>query len=235
MQALTGRLLTLLSMLISPPFAFLLGIVGAVVLWNVLGGADLPGWARLGLSLMAIPAVPGLWFLFLPILFGVPRAVVAGGDEFQQWQDGQVKLWEEHREAFDAVGRQPIDRVIPSGAAVTANDVTITLIAVAAGSVGGDINLIQTIRRESDDEEHSLWDLIAELEDDVGTSYVLMAAPVEMSTVGARTHIAFIPGIPAGASELRLTIQKLFVLGEIEGTPGPWEFNIPLTNSRENA
>ncbi len=139
----------------------------------MLGGVDLPAWARLGLSLIAVPAVPGLWFLFLPIVFGVPRAVPAGGDEFQQWQDHQIKLWEEHREAFDTVGRQPIDRVIASGAAVTANHVTITLIAVAAGSVGGDINLIQTIRRESDDEEHSLWDLMAELDDDLGTSYVL--------------------------------------------------------------
>lgn len=220
-------------MLITPPFAFLLGIIGAIVLWNVLGGADLPGWARLGLALMAVPAVPGVWFLVLPILFRVPRAIRPGGDEFQSWQDRQIMLWEEHREEFNALGRQPIDRVIASGSAATTNDVTITLIAVAVGSEGGDINLIQTIRRDSQDDEHSLWDLVAELSDDVGTSYVLMGAPVEMSTVGARTHIAFIPAVPVAATELRLSISKLFVLGDTEATPGPWEFTVPVAPTRE--
>lgn len=232
MQAVTGRLLALVSMLISPPFAFLLGIVGAVVLWNVLADVDLPGWARLGLALMAVPAVPGLWFLFLPILFGIPRAVRMGDDEFQAWQDRQIKLWEDHRDAFKALGRQPIEHVIASGSAATANDVTITLIAVAMGSAGGDINLIHTIRRSSENEEHALWDLMAELTDDVGTTYVLMGAPVEMSTAGARTHLAFIPAAPVGAAELRLSITKLIRLGDAEATPGPWKFRVPLAEYR---
>jgi hypothetical protein len=71
-------------------------------------------------------------------------------------------------------------------------------------------------------------DMLAELADDVGTTYVLMGAPVEMSGTVARSHLAFIPAVPAAATELRLSISKLFSLGNVETTPGPWEFIVPL-------
>ena len=222
------RALALAAMLISPPFAFILGIIGAVVLWNVLEGADVPAWARLGLSLMAIPAVPGLWFVFMPILFRLPRAIPAGGDEFERWQEARLKVWEEHREAFDALGRQLIERVVASGSASTANDVTITLVAVAFGSEGGDINLILTTTQPTDVQDPAIWDLAADLSDDAGTAYALQPAPIEMSAVGSRAYIAFIPAVPADATELRLTIPKLFRLGETEATVGPWDFSMPL-------
>lgn len=230
MQAVTGRLLALLAMLISPPFAFLLGIIGAVVMWNVLADVDLPGWARLGLSLMAVPAVPGVWFLFLPILFRMPPAVRLGDDEYQAWQDRQIKLWEEHREELGALGAQPIERVIAVGTAVTVGEVTITVIAVALGRLGGDIGLAHSQRPSEDDEarDFGVGELMAEVTDDLGTTYVVMGSPIEMSAVGARTHVAFFPAVPPGASEIRLHIAKVFGLGSIHATHGPWDFRIPL-------
>ncbi len=59
-----------------------------------------------------------------------------------------------------------------------------------------------------------------------------MEAPLEMSVIGGRVHIAFIPAVPAEATELRLKIPKLFRLGEIDATVGPWEFSIPLGGQR---
>lgn len=228
MRAVAERLLALGAMLIAPPFAFLLGIIGAVVLWNVLAGSDLPGWARLGLSLMAVPAVPGLWFLLLPIIFAAPKVTRLGNDEFRAWQDDQVMMWAKHREALRALGAQPIERVIASGSATTAGDVTITVIAVALGKLGGDISLAQTARVHEGDEEFSIGDLMAEVSDDAGTAYVVMGSPIEMSAVGARTHVAFFPAMPADATELRLRIPKLFRLGDVDALSGPWEFTIPL-------
>jgi hypothetical protein len=229
-KGLAERPLALLAMLISPPFAFLLGIVGAVVLWNVLADVDLPGWARLGLSLMAVPAVPGIWFLFLPILFRTPRAVRLGDDEYQAWQDRQMKVWEEHRVKLSALGAQPIERVIAVGSAVTVREVTITVIAVALGRMGGDIGLAHSQRLRDDGEEmdFSIGELMAEVSDDIGTAYVAMGSPIEMSAVGARTHVAFFPAVPPDATELRLRIPRLFGLGSIDATDGPWDFCIPL-------
>ena len=230
---MTQRLLSLAAMIIAPPFAFLAGIIGAVVIWILLGETNLPGWGRLGLSLMAITAIPGLWFIVLPILFGANRSMRVGSDEFQAWQDGQVKTWEHHRAAFEDVGRQRIERVIASGLAVTANDTTITLIAVALGPHGGDITLIQSARGQSVDESHSLSDFVAELHDDLGNTYHLLTAPSQMTPVGARSNIAFVPCPPREATELRLVIPEAVQLGQTESRIGPWEFVIPVTRFAE--
>jgi len=215
-------------MLISPPFAFLLGMVGAVVLWIALGEVDLPGWARLGLSLMAIPAVPGLWFLLLPVLFGATSVVRAGGDELTEWRDHQMKVWQDHEQQLRALGRQPIERVLASGSSVTASGVTITLIAVALGKLGGDLSLAHAATVRADDECAEVEELMAEVTDDIGTRYVVMASPLQMVAVGARTHIAFFPAVPPEATELRLHVAKIFRLGEVDALAGPWELTVQV-------
>lgn len=222
------RVLAVLTMLISPPFALLLGIAGAVVLWFALGEVDLPEWARLGLSLMAVPALPGLWFIGLPFLFAAQRATRVGGPEIQAWEDSRTKIWEEHRAELERLGHQRIERVIASFEAVTVTDVTITLVAVALGTDGGDITLIQTAGQEPDDRDFSLSDLVIELTDDIGNRYAVVSAPVEMLVTGARTHVMFVPAVPDPATELRLTIEKILELGDVEPITGPWVYRVPV-------
>lgn len=222
------RVLSVLAILISPPFAFLLGIAGAVVLWFALGEANLPGWARLGLSLMAVTALPGLWFIALPIIFARQGATRLGSPEFQAWEDRRMNLWETHRVELERLGHQRIERVIASGEAATAADVTITLVAVALGAHGGDITLIQTAGQEPDNRDLSLAELVTDLTDDVGTRYAVVNAPVEMSVTGARTHVMFVPAVPESASELRLSVEKILEVPDTEPIRGPWRFRVPI-------
>lgn len=232
-----GPLGSLAAMLVSPPFAFVLGIVGAVVVWILLEGAALPAWGRIALALMAIPAVPGLWFLVLPVLFWRSRGIsFSGPSELEPWQTEQMDVLSRHYDTFEALRRQRIERVIASGQTVTADDVTMSLIAVEFGETGGRISLAHQHADEpmpdtaqpDMPEPVGAFTPITSVSDDAGTTFTVYAMTDELSPSAGRTHVDFFPPPPPNASVLRVEVTKLTRLDAAGVLPGPWEFVVPL-------
>lgn len=236
-RTLLGPLGNLAAMLVSPPFAFVLGIVGAVVVWIVLEGAALPTWGRIALALMAIPAVPGLWFLVLPVLFWRSRGIsFSGPSELEPWQTEQMEVLTRDYDTFEALRRQRIDRVIASGQTVSADGVTMTLVAIELGEIGGRISLAHQHADEpmADDVQPDppaptpAFTPITRAADGAGTTYTVYAMTDELSPSAGRTHVDFFPPPPPHASVLRVTLTKLARLDSSGLHPGPWEFLVGL-------
>lgn len=225
---------SILMMLVVPPFAFLIGTVAAIVVWLLLDGADLPAWSRLALSLMAVPATPGLWFVVLPILFARQNATgFALPPEVMAWQEEQFRLEEEHGDAFEAVRRQAIERVIGDGRTTSANDVAFTLVAIELGASGGTATLVH--RRldgpadaPTDPDEPppplAMYTPITRMTDDAGTRYVVFVGIDELSPTGGRSHVNFVPAPPQRATELRISLSHMAQPDSSLALPGPWEF-----------
>lgn len=232
-----GRLGDVLAMLVSPPFAFVAGIIGAMVVWILLEGAALPTWGRLALALMAIPAVPGLWFLVLPVLFWRSRGIsFSGPSELEPWQTEQMEVLTHHYDTFEALRGQRIDRVIASGQTVTADDVTMTLIAVELGEIGGRISLahqhavepLPDTARSDMPAPVGAFTPITSVTDDAGTTYTVHAMTDDLSPSGGRTHVDFFPPPPPDVPLLRVTLTELARPDTSGPYPGPWAFLVRL-------
>lgn len=186
---------------------------------------------------MATPAVPGLWFLVLPVLFWRMRGVsFSGPSELEPWQTEQMDILSRHSDIFEALRGQRIDRVIAGGQTVTADDVTMTLVAVELGEIGGRISLAHQHADEpmpdtaqSDmPEPFPAFTPVTSLTDDAGTAYTVHAMTDELSPSGGRTHVDFFPPPPPDATLLRAALTKLARPDTSGLYPGPWEFLVRL-------
>jgi len=224
----TDRWAAFVAVLFSPPIGLVLGIAAALVLWFTLADAGLPGWARLALSLMAITALPGLWFLLLPILHLLPGAVrmpEPPGDA--DWAARQRKVWEQHHEALTALIDAPIRSIQAVGRTEEIASVRVTLLVLEVSEPGGCFWLQYALPAQEGVGLGSV-DLQATVEDDIGRAYAVSARCLEASEAGGRCSIYFVPAPPAEARQLRLTIERLFVWGLPDAIVGPWSFQVEI-------
>jgi len=217
------------AILISPPFGFLLGIVVAVVLWITLADAGLPDWAHVLISLMAVTAVPGLWFLILPLWLMAPQVTridEPGGHA--QWLQAQARAWEANGEALGALTTAPIRSVQAFGITEENAEARLTLLALDLADGGGCFSVQYVLTGERQPMDEPPGDLSATLADEAGTQYVVMTRSLDTSADGGRCSIYFVPQPPPGTTNLRLTVHRLFVFGRNAAIEGPWTFNVPL-------
>lgn len=237
MKLLPQPIQVILAMIFAPPFALVGGVLVSVLLWFLLADAGLPTWARLAISILVVPGLPGLWFVAMPFLFWRNRVTgLEVPPRLQAWQEEQYEVMQQHQEEFETLRRQRIERVVAGGMSATADGIEMTVVAVELTTGGGVItvvkhplNSLRPHQRDSDWDPECMpfFGAITRLTDDVGTDYALSVQDFESVTDGGRARIDFIPPPPSGAGELRLTMTQLYVR---EGLvlPGPWDINIPL-------
>lgn len=237
MKLLPQPIQVILAMIFAPPFALVGGVLVSVLLWFLLADAGLPTWARLAISILVAPGLPGLWFVALPIIFWRNRVrSIELPTEVEAWQSAQLEVEQQHREEFETLRRQRIERVVAGGMSATADGIEMTVVAVELTAGGGVItvvnhplNNIRPHQRDSDWDPECMpfFGAITRLTDDVGTDYAVSVQEFEIVTDRGRTRIDFIPPPPPNARELRLTMTQLYVR-EALVLPGPWDINIPL-------
>lgn len=216
-------------MLISPPFGFVLGIVAAVVLWIVLANAGIPQWARLAISLMAITAVPGLWFLILPIwLMAAHVTRIAEPAGQAEWMREDARVWEAHHETLSALVAAPIRSVHAFGISQENAGVRMTLLALDLSDHGGCFSVQYAMTGEPQPMDEPPGDVSATVEDDRGTTYAVSTRCLDTAPDGGRCTVYFLPAPSAEIASLRLTIDRLFMFGRGAAIEGPWTFNVPL-------
>ena len=221
--------LGLLAILLSPPFGFLLGITAAVVLWITLADAGLPDWARVLISVMAVTAVPGLWFLILPLWLAVPQVMrIEEPDGHAQWLQEQARAWEANGEALGALTTAPIRSVQALGTTEENAEARLTLLALDLTNGGGCFSAQYILKGERQPMDEPPGDLSATIADEAGTPYVVMTRSLDTSADGGRCSIYFVPAPPPGTTNLRLTVGRLFVFGREASIDGPWTFTVPL-------
>lgn len=222
------------AVLIGPPFGFLLGIIAAVVLWFTLADAGLPDWAHLLISLMAVTAVPGLWFLILPIWLMVPQVTrIEEPAGHAQWMQQQARAWETHGEALGGLTTAPVRSVQAFGMGEENAEARLTLLTLDLTDGGGCFTVQYILKSERQPMDEPFGDLSATIDDEAGTRYVVMTRSLDISADGGRCSIYFVPAPPTEAANLRLTIGQLFMFGRDAAIDGPWIFNVPLrTGSR---
>ncbi len=221
--------LGVLAILMSPPFGFLLGIIAAVGLWIALADAGLPDWAHLLISLMAVTAVPGLWFLILPLWLMVPQVIrIEEPHGHTRWAQEQGRVWEAHGEAFGALVAAPIQSVRAFGISQETPGARITLVALDMADGGGCFSVQYALHAEREPMEEPPMDLSAAVEDEAGTTYAVTTRSLDTSADGGRCGIYFVPAASAETGSLRLTVERLFVFGRNTAIEGPWIFSVPL-------
>lgn len=226
--------LGVLAILMSPPFGFLLGVIAAVVVWITLADAGLPNWAHLLISLMAVTAVPGLWFLVIPLWLAVPQAMrIEEPAGHAQWMQQQARAWETHGEALGALTAAPIQSVQAFGTTEENAEARLTLLALDLAVGGGCLSVQYILKGERAPMDEPPVDLSATIADDAGTQYVVMTRSLDISADGGRCSIYFVPAPPAQTAELRVTIGQLFMFGRHAAVDGPWTFNVPLRSDSQ--
>ena len=225
----TDRWAAFVSVLFSPPIALLIGVVAALALWFALADAGLPSWVRLALSLMSLTAIPGLWFLLLPLLHLLPGAVriqvPAGHDE---WFARQVKVWEEHGEAFGAIVAEPVSSVQAIHRTERSGDLWVALLTLDLGEHGGCFALQYGFTTGGQRMDEPTPDFAASVADDVGTPYAVSTRAIDTSQAGGRCSIYVVPRPPAEARRLRLSVDRFFIYGRPDPVEGPWQFDVEL-------
>lgn len=221
-----------LAILISPPFGYILGLIAAIVLWFALADVELPQWARLAISLMAVTAVPGLWFLILPIWLMIPQVIrmeePAGHAE---WMKQHARVWGAHHETLGAMVAAPIRSVHAFGTSQESSGVRMTLLALDLTDLGGCFSIQYAMLGEPQPMDEPPGDLSATVEDDHGTTYAVATRSLDTAPNGGRCSVYFLPAPAARTARLRLTIDRLFIIGRGAAIEGPWTFDVALPSS----